>query len=130
MRATFTSFVAAPHHSNPTAHLPHPTTPHTAHQALTSQNGEALANSILDMSERHTCSAPDAFVAALRDMFARIDPERIRTATGEVLQDMIEELRRHEVGDACFRAVMCCVCRGTPGDVCCVALFLAASSMS
>lgn len=67
-------------------------------QALTAQNGEALGRSILAMSERATCADPDAFVAALGAMFRGIDPERIRCATGEVLQDMIEELRKHQVG--------------------------------
>jgi hypothetical protein len=50
------------------------------------------------MSEAHTCAHPEQFVVALKDMFAAIDPERIRTRTGEVLQDMIEQLRQHEVG--------------------------------
>jgi hypothetical protein len=49
------------------------------------------------MSERHTCHNPDKFVVALKEMFAAIDPERIRCQTGEVLQDMIEQLRQHEV---------------------------------
>jgi predicted unusual protein kinase regulating ubiquinone biosynthesis (AarF/ABC1/UbiB family) len=66
-------------------------------KALTAQDGEALANAMLSMSERHTCHNPDKFVTALKEMFAAIDPERIRTQTGEVLQDMIEQLRQHEV---------------------------------
>jgi len=70
-------------------------------QALTSQNGEALAHSILSMSERHTCHNPDKFIGALKEMFAALDPERVRTQTGEVLQDMIEQLRQHEVGGVC-----------------------------
>lgn len=74
-------------------------------QALTAQNGEALARSILSMSEAHTCAHPEQFVVALKDMFAAIDPERIRTRTGEVLQDMIEQLRQHEVSGS----------RGRPG---------------
>jgi hypothetical protein len=52
------------------------------------------------MSERHTCAHPDKFIVALKDMFAAIDPERIRTQTGEVLQDMIEQLRQHEVSSS------------------------------
>jgi hypothetical protein len=52
------------------------------------------------MSERHTCAHPDKFITALKDMFAAIDPERIRTQTGEVLQDMIEQLRQHEVSSS------------------------------
>jgi aarF domain-containing kinase len=66
-------------------------------KALTAQDGEGLANAMLSMSERHTCHNPDNFVRALKEMFAAIDPERIRTQTGEVLQDMIEQLRQHEV---------------------------------
>jgi hypothetical protein len=67
-------------------------------QELTRQNGEGIARSILDMSEMHTCPNPDHFVASLRDMFNALDPEVIRTRTSEVLQDMIEELRQHQVG--------------------------------
>lgn len=50
------------------------------------------------MSELHTCPNPDRFVSALSDMFNKLDPEKIRTRTSEVLQDMIEELRQHQVG--------------------------------
>jgi hypothetical protein len=67
-------------------------------QELTRQNGEGIARSILAMSEMHTCPDPDQFVRSLRDMFNGLDPEVIRTRTSEVLQDMIEELRQHQVG--------------------------------
>lgn len=67
-------------------------------QELTRQNGEGIAQSILNMSEMHTCPDPDRFVASLRDMFESLDPEVIRTKTSEVLQDMIEQLRQHQVG--------------------------------
>ncbi len=50
------------------------------------------------MSEMHTCPDTDRFVASLRDMFESLDPEVIRTRTSEVLQDMIEQLRQHQVG--------------------------------
>lgn len=66
-------------------------------QALTKQNGEAVARAVLNMSEMHTCPNPDRFVGALKDMFDNLDPEVIRTRTSEVLQDMIEELRQHQV---------------------------------
>jgi predicted unusual protein kinase regulating ubiquinone biosynthesis (AarF/ABC1/UbiB family) len=66
-------------------------------KALTKQNGEAVARAVLSMSEMHTCPNPERFVGALRDMFDRLDPEVIRTRTSEVLQDMIEELRQHQV---------------------------------
>lgn len=66
-------------------------------RALTRRDGERLANAILDMSERHTCPEPAAFVGALRDMFDALDPETIRGRTSDVLRDMIEELRRHQV---------------------------------
>eukprot|EP00878_Enallax_costatus_P020859 GHUV01022068.1.p2 GENE.GHUV01022068.1~~GHUV01022068.1.p2 ORF type:complete len:111 (+),score=37.55 GHUV01022068.1:507-839(+) len=49
------------------------------------------------MSEMHTCPNPDGFVRSLSDMFNNLDPEKIRTRTSEVLQDMIEELRQHQV---------------------------------
>jgi hypothetical protein len=70
---------------------------HPSLQELTKQNGEGIARSILAMSEMHTCPDPDQFVVALRDMFNALDPEVIRTRTSEVLQDMIEELRQHQV---------------------------------
>eukprot|EP00878_Enallax_costatus_P014058 GHUV01014700.1.p1 GENE.GHUV01014700.1~~GHUV01014700.1.p1 ORF type:complete len:690 (+),score=243.48 GHUV01014700.1:426-2495(+) len=66
-------------------------------KALTKQNGEAVARAILSMSEMHTCPNPDGFVRSLSDMFNNLDPEKIRTRTSEVLQDMIEELRQHQV---------------------------------
>lgn len=66
-------------------------------QELTKQNGEGIARSILAMSEMHTCPDPERFVVCLRDMFNALDPERIRTRTSEVLQDMIEQLRQHQV---------------------------------
>jgi hypothetical protein len=59
------------------------------------------------MSERHTCHNPDKFVVALKEMFAAIDPERIRCQTGEVLQDMIEQLRQHEVSLKCSFLGLC-----------------------
>jgi hypothetical protein len=79
-------------------------------QELTKQNGEGIARSILAMSEMHTCPDPDEFVVALRNMFNRLDPEVIRTRTSEVLQDMIEELRQHQV---------CAGERGDPGTLMC-----------
>eukprot|EP00879_Flechtneria_rotunda_P001028 GHRR01001165.1.p1 GENE.GHRR01001165.1~~GHRR01001165.1.p1 ORF type:complete len:760 (+),score=252.82 GHRR01001165.1:251-2530(+) len=66
-------------------------------KALTQQNGEGIARSILLMSERHTCPDPERFVSAVRNMFDSLDPEVIRTRTSEVLQDMIEQLRQHQV---------------------------------
>lgn len=49
------------------------------------------------MSERHTCPDTDQFVVALRDMFDRLDPETIRQCTSDVLRDMIETIRQHQV---------------------------------
>lgn len=69
----------------------------TFFRELTKQNGEGIARSILAMSEMHTCPDPERFVVCLRDMFNGLDPERIRTRTSEVLQDMIEQLRQHQV---------------------------------
>lgn len=66
-------------------------------RALTQKNGEALGRAILRMSEAHTCPNPEAFVAALGAMFDDLDPEAIRTRTSEVLGDMIEQLRQHQV---------------------------------
>ena len=66
-------------------------------RALTRRDGERLARAVLDMSERHTCSEPAAFVAALRDMFDSLDADALRERTSDVLRDMIEELRRHQV---------------------------------
>eukprot|EP00882_Tetradesmus_deserticola_P014647 GHRQ01015584.1.p1 GENE.GHRQ01015584.1~~GHRQ01015584.1.p1 ORF type:complete len:213 (-),score=97.64 GHRQ01015584.1:222-860(-) len=75
-------------------------------QELMRQNGEGIARSILAMSEMHTCPDPDRFVVSLRDMFNGLDPEVIRTRTSEVLQDMIEELRQHQV--SARAAAGCC----------------------
>jgi aarF domain-containing kinase len=66
-------------------------------QALTRRDGEQVAQAILSMSERHTCPDPDGFVIALKDMFDKLDPEYVRAYTSQVLQDMIEELRQHQV---------------------------------
>ncbi|KAI8467919.1 MAG: ABC1 family-domain-containing protein [Monoraphidium minutum] len=66
-------------------------------RALTSRDGEKLAHAILDMSERHTCPDQARFVAALTDMFDRLDPETIRQCTSDVLRDMIETIRQHQV---------------------------------
>jgi aarF domain-containing kinase len=49
------------------------------------------------MSERHTCPDAPAFVAALTDMFDALDPETIRQCTSDVLRDMIETIRQHQV---------------------------------
>jgi aarF domain-containing kinase len=49
------------------------------------------------MSERHTCPNPASFVTALRDMFDALDPETIRQCTSDVLRDMIETIRQHQV---------------------------------
>jgi aarF domain-containing kinase len=66
-------------------------------QALTRRDGESLARAILDMSELHTCPDPASFVAALREMFDRLDPDTIRACTSDVLRDMIETIRQHQV---------------------------------
>jgi aarF domain-containing kinase len=66
-------------------------------RALTRRDGERLAHAILNMSEAHTCPDAGAFVAALRDMFDGLDAEAIRARTSDVLRDMIETIRRHEV---------------------------------
>jgi len=66
-------------------------------RALTRQDGEQIAHSILRLSEQHTCKDPEAFIDDLRDMFERLDPQTIRTQTSMVLKDMIETLRQHKV---------------------------------
>ncbi|KAF8067109.1 ABC1 family protein [Scenedesmus sp. PABB004] len=66
-------------------------------RALTKQDGGGIARSILAMSEMHTCPDPERFVSCLAAMFEGLDPEVIRTRTSEVLQDMIEQLRQHQV---------------------------------
>ena len=66
-------------------------------QALTKRDGEQVAQAILSMSELHTCPDPERFVTALRDMFDKLDPEYVRSYTSQVLQDMIEEIRQHQV---------------------------------
>jgi hypothetical protein len=81
-------------------------------QELTKQNGEGIARSILAMSEMHTCPDPDQFVSSLRDMFNGLDPEVIRTRTSEVLQDMIEELRQHQVGGEMWQLKQWVGCSG------------------
>lgn len=66
-------------------------------KALTSRDGERLAHAILDMSERHTCPEPAAFIDDLKAMFDRLDPDTIRQCTSDVLRDMIETIRQHQV---------------------------------
>jgi hypothetical protein len=98
-------------HFRTTHPLTQSTSPRTSGraQALTRRDGEQLAHAILDMSERHTCPDPPRFVEALRDMFDALDPETIRQCTSDVLRDMIETIRQHQVGygqdSACVRGL-------------------------
>lgn len=66
-------------------------------RALTQQDGEHIARTILDLSESHTCKNPEAFVEDLRDMFDSLDPAYIQKYTSQVFKDMIETLRKHSV---------------------------------
>jgi aarF domain-containing kinase len=58
------------------------------------------------MSESHTCPDEAAFIADMRHMFDELDPETIRKYTSDVLRDMIETLRLHQV-----RGARACLCR-------------------
>lgn len=66
-------------------------------KALTKQDGEKVANSILSMADPADKSDHTAFVADMKDMFDRLDPETIRKYTSDVLREMIETIRQHHV---------------------------------
>lgn len=66
-------------------------------QAITRQDGEGMARTILSMSDSSTCPDPAAFIADMKVMFDQLDPDTIRMYTSEVLQDMIEKVRQHGV---------------------------------
>ncbi|GFH25969.1 ABC1 domain-containing protein, partial [Haematococcus lacustris] len=69
----------------------------TFFRALTKQDGAGLGQAILDMSERHTCKNPEAFVAALAAMFDALDPDYIHRHTSRVIESIIDTLRQHQV---------------------------------
>lgn len=50
------------------------------------------------MSESHACPDREAFIADMKTMFDELDPETIRKYTSDVLRDMIEMVRQHQVG--------------------------------
>uniref|UniRef100_A0A7S0RBD2 ABC1 atypical kinase-like domain-containing protein n=1 Tax=Chlamydomonas leiostraca TaxID=1034604 RepID=A0A7S0RBD2_9CHLO len=66
-------------------------------RSLTRQDGQRLGRAILNMSERHTCAHPDAFIAEMGDMFDKLDPDYITKHTSAVIQSVIETLRQHQV---------------------------------
>jgi hypothetical protein len=74
------------------------------------------------MSESHACPDREAFIVDMRRMFDELDPETIRKYTSDVLRDMIELVRQHQVGVGergwmsweCPDQLCCC-----PACVCC-----------
>mmetsp|Transcript_7773 Transcript_7773/g.20706 ORF Transcript_7773/g.20706 Transcript_7773/m.20706 type:complete len:638 (+) Transcript_7773:257-2170(+) len=66
-------------------------------RAMTKQDGEQLGKAILEMSERHTCKNPKAFLVELKDMFDSLDPQYILYHTSNVIESIIETLRHHQV---------------------------------
>ena len=68
-------------------------------QAITRQDGEVVARTILAMSEERAagCADPAAFVADMKRLFDSLDSETIRLYTSQVLRDMIETVRQHGV---------------------------------
>lgn len=66
-------------------------------KALTSQDGEALGQNILDFSENQTCPDPKAFVKDMKTLFTGLQLESISEHTSEIIADMMEKIRLHQV---------------------------------
>ncbi|KAL0041617.1 hypothetical protein WJX79_009511 [Trebouxia sp. C0005] len=66
-------------------------------KALTSQDGEALGQNILDFSENQTCPDPKAFVKDMKTLFTGLQLESISEHTSEIIADMMEKIRMHQV---------------------------------
>ncbi|DBA94718.1 hypothetical protein WJX77_012360 [Trebouxia sp. C0004] len=66
-------------------------------KALTSQDGEALGQNILDFSEHQTCPNPKAFVKDMKTLFTGLQLESISEHTSEIIADMMEKIRMHQV---------------------------------
>eukprot|EP00891_Asterochloris_glomerata_P006606 jgi/Astpho2/6606/fgenesh1_pm.00101_%23_7_t len=66
-------------------------------KALTSQDGEALGHNILDFSDNQTCPDPDAFIRSMSTLFDGLDLESISERTSEIIAEMMEMIRQHQV---------------------------------
>lgn len=66
-------------------------------KALTSQDGEALGQNILGFSENQTCPDPSAFVQDMKTLFSGLQLESISEHTSEIIADMMEKIRVHQV---------------------------------
>jgi len=69
----------------------------TFFQALTRIDGADVARTILDMAVHPKCNNPHAFVQDMKELFDDLDFDTIRQYTQEVIQDMLDKVRRHEV---------------------------------
>lgn len=67
---------------NPVTRRPGP--PRSKPQAITKQDGEGMARTILNMSDGDTCADPAAFVADMRALFDGLDMDTIKYHTSEV----------------------------------------------
>lgn len=69
----------------------------TFFQALTRIDGADVAQTILDMAVHPKCSNPKAFIQDMKELFDELDFDTIRQYTQQVIQDMLDKVRRHEV---------------------------------
>ncbi|KAK9817109.1 hypothetical protein WJX72_009682 [[Myrmecia] bisecta] len=66
-------------------------------KAITSKDGHALAQNILGFSENQTCPQPEAFVQDMTHLFDGLDLDTISEKTSEIIGDMMEKIRQHQV---------------------------------
>ncbi|KAK9843517.1 hypothetical protein WJX81_006871 [Elliptochloris bilobata] len=66
-------------------------------KAITSKDGQALAHNILAFSEGQTCPDPAGFTSELKSLFDGLDLEKIKDHTSEVIGDIMDTIRRHQV---------------------------------
>lgn len=69
----------------------------TFFRALTQIDGADVAQTILDMAVHPKCSNPAAFKQDMKELFDGLDFETIRHYTQEIIQDMLDKVRKHEV---------------------------------
>jgi aarF domain-containing kinase len=66
-------------------------------KAITSKDGAALGYNILNFSDKQTCPEPEAFVDDMKALFEGLDMSTITDKTSEIIGDMMEKVRQHQV---------------------------------
>ncbi|KAK9803443.1 hypothetical protein WJX73_001415 [Symbiochloris irregularis] len=66
-------------------------------KAITAKDGSALAQNILSFDDSQSCQDPEAFVQDMAAMFDALDPDTISEHTSDIISQMMETVRRHQV---------------------------------